>query len=210
VIRILLADDYPILREGIKRVIEATTDMVVVAEAASGEEALQKAKTSAPDVVVLDLSMPGRGGLETIQELKRLIPRVRILILTVLAEDYFAIRSLKEGADGFMNKEADVAMLQTAIRRLHAGGKYISPTLAERLAMSLADGPGGSAVEVLSVRELEVLRLVGTGATVREIAGRLHLSSKTVSTYLSRIRDKMSLRNNTELIRYAIQSGLAS
>jgi two-component system invasion response regulator UvrY len=210
VIRILLADDYPILREGIKRVIEETTDMIVVAEAATGEEALQKAKTSAPNVVVLDLSMPGRGGLETIQELKKLIPRVRILILTVLAEDYFAIRSLKEGADGFMNKDADVAMLHLAIRRLHAGGKYISPTLAERLAMSLEDGPGGSAVEALSVRELEVLRLVGTGATVREVADRLHLSSKTVSTYLSRIRDKMSLRNNTELIRYAIQSGLAS
>ncbi|HVT58895.1 MAG TPA: response regulator transcription factor [Thermoanaerobaculia bacterium] len=204
-----MADDHPVFREGLKRVFEASGDLVVVAEASTGEEALRKAKTTAPDVVVLDVAMPGRGGLETAQELKRLIPRVRILMLTALAEDHLAIRSLKEGADGYMNKGADVNLLIAAIRKVHAGGKYVSPALGERLAMSLESGRGASAQEVLSVRELQVLRLIGMGSTAREIAIELHLSAKTVSTYQSRIREKLNLRNNSEVIRYAIQIGLA-
>jgi two-component system invasion response regulator UvrY len=208
-IRILLAIDCPIFHQGIKTVIEEAGDMAVVAVAATCEAALQGARASAPDVVVLDLALPGRGGLEAIHDLKRLIPGPRLLVLSMLAEDRYAVRSLREGADGYLAKDAEVALLPAAIRRVHAGGKYVSPSLAEALAICLEDGPGGSAMEILSVRELQILRLVGMGATVREIAGRLHLSSKTVSSYRSRIRDKMSLTNTTQLIRYAIQSGLA-
>jgi two-component system invasion response regulator UvrY len=208
-IRILLADDHPLYREGVKRVCEATEDLVVVAEAATGEEALRKAKASQPDVVVLDVAMPGRGGLETARELKRRMPRVRVLMLTMVAEDHLAMRSLREGADGYMNKSADTALLLAAIRKLHSGGKYVSPELGERLAMALGTGPGGTAQEVLSVRELEILRLVGMGSTVREIAGQLHLSVKTVGTYQARMRDKLQLRTQAELIRYAVQLGLA-
>jgi two-component system, NarL family, invasion response regulator UvrY len=209
-IKVLLVDDHAVFREGLKRVFEAAGDLVVIGEAATGEEALRLAKASAPDVVVLDVAMPGRGGLETAQDLKRLLPRVRILMLSALAEDHFALRFLKEGADGYMNKSAELELLVKAVRKVHGGGKYVSPALGEHLAVSLASGrPGGSAQEVLSVRELQILRLMGMGSTIGEIAAELHLTAKTVSAYQARIREKMQVRNNTALIRYAIQLGLA-
>lgn len=207
-IKILIADDHVIVREGLKRIIEASGGMQVVAEAGSGQEALDKAKATHPEVVLLDVSMPGRGGLETAQELKRRDPRVRILMLTVHPEDHFAVRCLKEGADGYLTKDVASEQLVLAIRKVHSGGKYISPNLAERLATLLDSGIGRPPHEVLSDREFEVLRRIGAGKTVGEIAVELNLSVKTISTYRARILEKMNMRNNAELMRYVVDQGL--
>ncbi|HEY0554825.1 MAG TPA: response regulator transcription factor [Thermoanaerobaculia bacterium] len=208
-IRLLIADDLAISREGLKRILEATGDMSVVAEAANGPEAVDKVRTSRPDVVVMDLSMPGQGGLETAHELKRLLPAVRILMLTTHPEDHFAVRALREGADGYMTKDTRPEVLVSAIRQLHGGRKYISPTLAEHLALSLRDRTGGPPHQRLSTRELEILLMIGEGKTVGQIARELHLSVKTVSTYRTRILEKMNLRNNAEIMRYVLDQDLA-
>jgi DNA-binding NarL/FixJ family response regulator len=207
-VRLLIADDHAIVREGLKRILEAAGDLAVVAEAASGPEALEQARRSHPDVVLLDVSMPGRGGLETAKDLKQQNPKVRILMLTVHPEDQFAVRCLKQGADGYMTKDAAPEELVQAIRRLQRGGKYVSPNLAERLAFSLDGELGHAAHEDLSDREFEVLRMIGSGKTVGEIAAGLNLSVKTVSTYRARILEKMNLRNNAEIIRYVVELGL--
>jgi two-component system invasion response regulator UvrY len=206
-IRVLIADDHPILREGLKRILEAAGDMTVVAEASTGPEAAAQAQSHRVDVVLLDVSMPGRGGIETAQELKRLLPAVRILILTVHAEDNFAVRCLREGADGYMTKDVAPQELVAAVRRLHAGRKYISETLAERLAENLDSG-SGPAHERLSNRELQILLKIGLGLSVGEIATELALSPKTVSTYRNRVLEKMSLRNNAEIVRYVLDNRL--
>jgi len=207
--RILIADDHVIVREGLKRIIEASPGLLVVAEAASGQEALDEAKTARPEVVLLDVSMPGRGGLETAQELKKRDPRVKVLMLTVHPEDHFAVRCLKEGADGYLTKDVASEQLVQAIRKVHSGGKYVSPALAERLAFSLDTGFGQPAHEALSDREFEVMRAIGAGKTVGEIAVDLTLSVKTISTYRARILEKMNMRNNAELMRYVMEQGLS-
>src|SRR6185295_12252807 len=200
--RILIADDHAIVREGLKRILESAGDLDVVAEAGTGPETLDRARTSRPDVVLLDVSMPGRDGLETAKDLKRQNPKVRILMLTVHPEDLFAVRCLKEGADGYMTKDAAPEQLVQAIRRLQRGGKYVSANLAERLAFQLDGELERPAHEELSDREFEVLRRIGAGKTVGEIASELNLSVKTISTYRARILEKMNLKNNAELIRY--------
>ncbi len=207
-IRILIADDHVIVREGLKRIIEASPGLQVVAEAGSGQEALDLAKSARPEVVLLDVSMPGRGGLETAQELKKRDPRVKVLMLTVHPEDHFAVRCLKEGADGYLTKDVASEQLVQAIRKVHGGGKYVSPSLAERLAWSLDTGFGRPPHEALSDREFEVLRAIGAGKTVGEIAAELNLSVKTISTYRARILEKMNMRNNAELMRYVMEQGL--
>jgi len=209
VIRLLIADDLAISREGLRRILEAAGDMSVVAEAASGPEAVDKVRTTRPDVVVMDLSMPGQGGLETAHELKRLLPAVRILMLTSHPEDHFAVRALREGADGYMTKDTTPEVLVSAIHLLHGGHKYISPKLAEHLALSLRDKTGGPPHQRLSTRELEILLMIGTGRTVGQIARELNLSVKTVSTYRTRILEKMNLRNNAEIMRYVLDQDLA-
>jgi two-component system invasion response regulator UvrY len=209
VIRLLIADDLAISREGLKRILEAAGDMSVVAEAANGPEAVDKVRTTRPDVVVMDLSMPGQGGLETAHELKRLLPAVRILMLTTHPEDHFAVRALRQGADGYMTKDTQPEVLVSAIRQLHGGHKYISPTLAEHLALSLRDRTGGPPHQRLSTREIEILLMIGEGKTVGEIARELNLSVKTVSTYRTRILEKMNLRNNAEIMRYVLEQDLA-
>jgi DNA-binding NarL/FixJ family response regulator len=210
VIRVLLADDHPLVREGLKRILEKEADISVVGEAGSGPEALDLARRSPADVVVLDLAMPGGGGLETAQEIKRRAPRTRILILTAHAEDHLAIRCLREGADGYLTKTAAPKLLVEAVRKVQAGGKYISPALAERLAESLGAGYQAPPHERLSTRELEIFRLIAAGRTVSEIAADLHLSVKTVSTYRARILEKTGLKNNAEIMRYSIEEGLDS
>lgn len=207
-IKILIADDHAIVRAGLKRIIGETHDMEVVAEAATGAEALERARHTIPDVVVLDVSMPGRGGLDTLKELKRLLPKTRVLVLSMHPEDQFGPRFLREQADGYMTKESAPELLIGAIRKVHAGGKYLSAALAERLASNLDRDLDRPPHELLSAREFEVLRLIAAGKTVGEIGAELRLSVKTVSTYRTRILQKMNLKNNAELMHYAMQAGL--
>lgn len=207
-IRILLADDHKMFREGVRSLLEARSDMTVVAEAGTGEEALAHAGEHSPDVVLLDVSMPGRGGLETVAELKRRNPRVRILMLTVHPEDRFAVRCLKGGADGYLTKDNATDELVTAIRKVYTGGKYVSPSLAENLVMSLDRDFGAAPHETLSDREFQVMRMIAAAQTVSEIAEELCLSVKTISTYRSRILEKLGLRNNAEIMQFAIEQNL--
>jgi len=206
-IKVLVADDHAIIREGLKRILEGS-DVQVVAEAATGPETLEMARKSRPDIVLLDVSMPGGDGLETAKDLKRLNPKVRVLMLTVHPEDSFAVRCLTQGADGYMTKDAAPEQLIQALRRIQMGGKYISPNLAERLALNLGEGADRPAHDALSARELAVMRRIASGKTVSEIAAELNLSVKTISTYRHRILEKMNLRNNSEIIRYAVGEGL--
>lgn len=207
-IRVLIADDHAIFRAGLRRILEEAGELTVVAEAATGEEALEAARQSHPEVAVLDVSMPGRGGIETVQEMKRRVPQVKILVLTMHSEDSFAVRCLREGADGYLTKDAPPEQLLAAIRKVFSGGKYVSPGLAERLAFSLDSNFDRPLHERLSHREFQVMRLIGAGRTASEIAAELHLSVKTVSTYRTRILEKMSMRTNSEIMRYVIAAGL--
>lgn len=207
-IRIFLADDHQMFREGVRGLLEARSDMTVVGEAGTGEEALAKATEVQPDVVILDVTMPGRGGLETVSELKRRNPRVRVLMLTVHPEDRFAVRCLKGGADGYMTKDNAAEELIGAIRKVFSGGKYVSPGLAESLVLSLGRDFGAAPHESLSDREFQVMRMIAAARTVSEIADELCLSVKTISTYRARILDKLALRNNAEIMQYAMEQEL--
>ena len=207
-IRVLIADDHSIYREGLKKVLEAG-GLAIAAEAATGEEALEQAKETHPDVVILDVSMPGRGGIETVQELKRREPRIRVLVLTMHSEDNFAVRCLREGADGYLTKDAGPEQVLAAVRKVHGGGKYVSPSLAERLASSLDANFGRPLHEKLSHREFQVMSLIGEGKTASEIAAELNLSVKTVSTYRARILEKMDMKSTVEIIRYVVMRGLS-
>jgi two-component system invasion response regulator UvrY len=207
--KVLIADDHAIFREGLRKVLEAAGGLTIVAEAATGEEALERAREARPDLVVLDVSMPGRGGIETVQELRRREPGIRILVLTMHAEDNFAVRCLREGADGYLTKDAGPDQLVQAVRKVSAGGKYVSAALAERLAFTLDMRFDRPAHEKLSHREFQVMRLIGAGKPASAIAEELHLSVKTVSTYRARILEKMNMRTNSEIMRYVIELGLA-
>jgi two-component system invasion response regulator UvrY len=209
-IRVLIADDHAIFRLGLKRALETAADLEVVAEAATGEETLVKAREHQPQVVLLDVSMPGRGGIETAQELKRANPRLKVLMVTMHPEDQFAVRCLRLGADGYVTKDAPPEVLLQAVRKVAAGGKYVSADLAERLATDLSSGSDRPAHELLSSREFEVMRKIAAGRTTGEIAAELHLSVKTVSTYRSRVMQKMNLRTNADIMHYAFRAGLES
>jgi two-component system, NarL family, invasion response regulator UvrY len=209
-IRVLIADDHSIFRIGLKRTLESAPDMVVAAEAATGEETLVKARQSNPNVVLLDVSMPGRGGVETAQELKRVNPRVRVLMLTMHPEDQYAVLCLKLGADGYITKDVPPEVLLEAVRKVAAGRKYVSANLAERLATDLSGAGDRPAHELLSSREFEVMRKIAAGRTTGEIAEELHLSVKTVSTYRARVLQKMNLKNNADIMHYAFRAGLQS
>lgn len=209
-IRVLIADDHSIFRIGLRRTLESAADMVVAAEAATGEETLVKARQSNPNVVLLDVSMPGRGGVETAQELKRVNPRVRVLMLTMHPEDQYAVLCLKLGADGYVTKDVPPEVLLEAVRKVASGRKYVSSNLAERLATDLSGSGDRPAHELLSSREFEVMRKIAAGRTTGEIAAELHLSVKTVSTYRSRVLQKMNLRTNADIMHYAFRAGLES
>jgi two-component system, NarL family, invasion response regulator UvrY len=209
-IRVLIADDHSIFRIGLKRTLESAPDMEVAGEAATGEETLVKARQSSPNVVLLDVSMPGRGGVETAQELKRANPRVRVLMLTMHPEDQYAVLCLKLGADGYITKDVPPEVLLEAVRKVAAGRKYVSSNLAERLAADLSGAGDRPAHELLSSREFEVMRKIAAGRTASEIAAELHLSVKTVSTYRSRVLQKMNLKTNADIMHYAFRAGLES
>ena len=207
-VRLLIADDHEVFREGLRQVLERIGTVSIVGEAATGPEAIEQAKKLRPDVILLDVRMPGRGGLETIQELKRFLPELGILVLTAHPEDHYAIRCLKGGANGYITKTHSSVEIVEAILKISRGGMYISPDLAERLAFSLQHDVGQAPHELLSDREFQVFSLIGSGKTASEIADELTLSVKTISTYRSRILEKMNLRNNAEIIQYAIREGL--
>lgn len=208
--KILIADDHEMIRDGLRRVIEEDPSLRVVGEASTGSEALEECRQLEPDLVLLDLLMPGRDSLELVDEIKSRSPRVRVLMLTGLPEEQYALRCLRAGADGFLSKQRAGGELITAVRRICEGGKYISETVATLLAVNVGRDHSGPVHERLSGREFQVMRLMGSGKTVSEIARELQLSVKTVSTYRSRILDKTELRNNAEIIRYAIKHGLAA
>jgi DNA-binding NarL/FixJ family response regulator len=202
-IRVLIADDHKIVRDGLKRILAATTDVHAAAEAASGEETLAAVKGQDFDVVMLDMSMPGLSGLDLIKRLRIEKPKVRILVLSMHGEQQYAARVLKAGAAGYLNKDSAAELLLSAIRKIAAGGMHIPEGAAAGLLAG--DKP---AHEALSDREFEVLRLLVGGLGPTEIAERLHLSVKTVSTHKTRILEKLNLGSTAELVRYALEQKL--
>ena len=207
-IKILIADDHAIVREGLKRIVAETADMVVADEATNGHEVLEKVRNNEYNVVILDISMPGRGGVDILKQLKGQKPHLPILILSMHPEEQYAVRVLKAGAAGYLTKESAPDELITAIKRVSRGRKYVSPSLAEKLAFDLERDTERPYHETLSDREYQVLCMIASGKRVQEIAEELCLSVKTVSTYRSRILEKMKMKNNAELMRYAIKHGL--
>jgi two-component system, NarL family, invasion response regulator UvrY len=206
-IRILIADDHAILRRGLSEILLRELGAVACGEADCAAQVLSEVERQEWDLVILDLTMPGPSGLEVLRTLKGKWPKLPVLVLSMHAEDQYAKRVLKAGAAGYMNKESAAEELIDAIRRVLRGGRYVSARLAERLAVEL-EAPTAMLHDALSDREFEVMRLMGSGKTVGEIADLLSLSDNTVSTYRARILDKMQLRTNAELIRYVVENGL--
>ncbi len=207
-IRILIADDHAIVRKGLKQIISETQDMVVADEAGDGQEVLNKVRKNGFDMVLLDISMPGRTGLDILRELRAEKPKMPILVLSMYPEEQYAVRVLRAGASGYLTKESAPDELIAAIRRVSLGKKYITPSLAERLALDLDVDSEKPLHETLSDREYQVLCLIASGKTVGEIAEKLSLSAKTISTYRARILEKMNMKNNAELTHYALQHKL--
>jgi len=206
-IKVLVADDHPVVREGLKRVIEKDSGMFVAAEASTSQEVLDQVEGNPLDVVLLDINMPGRGGLEVLQQIKAYHPSLPVLVISMYSEDQYATRVLRAGAAGYLTKESAPSQLVKAIRKVVRGGKYVSPTLAEKLAIDLGTG-AKLPHETLSDREYQVLCMIASAKSVSEIADELSLSVKTISTYRTRILEKMDLGNNVELARYALKHGL--
>ncbi len=207
-LRILIADDHPIVRQGLRQIITETFDMVVADEASNGWEALSKVRASYYDVVLLDISMPGLHGLDIIRQLKNERPRLPVLILSIHPEEQYAVRAFRAGASGYLTKESAPDELLAAIQKVSIGGKYVSSSLAEKLASDLETGAEQLPHETLSDREYQVMCMIAVGKTVTKIAEELSLSVKTVSTYRSRILGKMRMRNSAELTYYAIKNRL--
>lgn len=208
-IRVLIVDDHDVVRKGLRQILTEMPGIVVAAEAATGQEALEIAAREDFNVAILDLAMPGRGGLETLKELTARKTSPKVLVLSIHSEDQYALHCLRNGASGYLSKATALTELVQAVQIVAAGRKYITPTLAERLLGSIQDDGSQLPHEHLSSRELQVLALIGSGKTVVDIARELSLSPKTIGTYRSRILQKMGLEKNPQLIRYAIQHGLA-
>jgi two-component system, NarL family, invasion response regulator UvrY len=208
VIEILIVDDHRLVREGLKKILAETPNISVADEASGGLEALRKVRQRDFDVIILDISMPGKSGIEVLEELKKEKPKSHILILSMHPEEQYAVRALKAGAAGYLTKESASNELIDAIHRISAGKKFITASLAENLAVALeADAPKAPH-ELLSNREFQILCMIARGKSIKDIASELFLSVKTVSTYRTRILDKMRMKNTSELIYYAIKNGL--
>ncbi|HEY9509597.1 MAG TPA: response regulator transcription factor [Verrucomicrobiae bacterium] len=207
--KILLTDDHAVVRHGLKQILADEFKKATFGEARNAHEALNKVWKEDWDVVVLDITMPGRSGLEVLREIKKSKPKLPVLVLSMHPEGQFAVRVLKRGASGYMTKESAPEELVGAIKKVLAGGRYVSNSLAEKLANYLSDGETQKPPqEKLSDREFQVLRLIASGKIVSEIAKELSLSVKTISTYRSRILEKMGMKNNAELMHYAMQHQL--
>ena len=207
-IRILLADDHLMFREGLKQILGRCADFTIAAEAANGQEALDCVRAGRFDVVVLDISMPVRSGFDVLGEIRNEQPGLPVLVLSMHPEDQYAVRVLKAGAAGYLTKESAADELIAAIRKVAAGGRYVTSTLAEKLADALTSQGGTDDHRQLSNREFQVLVMLANGRTLREIADELLISEKTVTTYRARILEKLDLRNNAEIAKYAIENEL--
>jgi DNA-binding NarL/FixJ family response regulator len=207
-IRVLIADDHAVVRRGIREVLEESADIRVPGEASNAREVLELLRQGPWDAVVLDINLPGRSGLELLEDLHRERPQLPVLILTVYSEEQYAVRALKSGAAGYLTKESAPERLVEAVRKVVRGGRYVTPTLAERLASMVRTGFEGAPHELLSEREFRVFRLLSGGKSVTEIAEAMNLSVKTVSTYRARALEKLGLKSNAELTQYAIRNGL--
>jgi len=207
-IRVLIADDHAVVREGLKQIVAENPDMAVAGEAATGHEVLEFVRRQACDLVLLDLAMPGKDGLDTLKELKTIRPDLPVLILSVYPEEQYAVRLLRAGAAGYLTKESAPEELVAAIRKVSTRGKYISASLGEKLAFLLESGTDRPPHESLSDREYRVMIMLASGKTVTEVAEALYLSVKTVSTYRTRALQKLNMRNNAEFSLYAMKHGL--
>jgi DNA-binding NarL/FixJ family response regulator len=207
-IRVLIADDHPIVRQGLRQILADTAEMVVAGEAVNGQTTLDQVRAGGWDVLVLDITMPDRGGFDILKEVKYEQPQLPVLMLSIHAEAQYAVRVLKAGAAGYLTKENAPEELVKAIRHVVGGGKYISSTLAETLAFSLDEATQRLRHAVLSDREFQVMQLMAGGKTLAEISDALSLSAKTVSTYRTRLLEKMQFKTNADIIRYAIENGL--
>jgi two-component system, NarL family, invasion response regulator UvrY len=205
---ILIADDHPIVRRGLKQILEETRLVLNVEEASNGLEAIDRAKRGKFDIVLLDISMPGMNGLEVLEELKRVKPSLQVLILSIYPEEDYAVRALKAGASGYLTKKSAPDELVVAIKKISRGERYISPSLADYLACHLTDDKDKPLHECLSNREFQVMRMIASGKSLKEIAGEMGLSPKTISTFRTRILHKMHLKSNAELIQYALKNSL--
>lgn len=207
-IKILIADDHAVVRRGLRQILSETEDLHVAAEASNAGEVVARVQQERFDVIVLDISMPGGSGIELIPEIRRLRPEARVLVLTMFSEEEYAIRAIRAGAAGFLTKEAAPDKLVDAVRKLASGGRFISTELAEALASVVAGEAKGPPHELLSNREYEILKAIGSGRTVSQIAETLNLSVKTVSTHRTRILRKMAMKTNAELTHYVIANRL--
>jgi len=207
-IRIIIADDHPIVRAGLRRIVEDEAGMGVVGEAVDGEQLLAMVRQVPADIALVDISMPGPDFSVLLRRLKEESPRTRALVLSVFPEEQFAPRAIRAGAMGYLTKDQSPEQLVTALRRVHAGSRYISPRLAEWFATRLDEAYVASPLESLSAREHQVLRCLGAGLNVKAVGERLSLSPKTVSTYRARILEKLDLHSTSELVRFAVQQGL--
>jgi len=208
VIRILIADDHTLFREGLKKIIAGTSDIVVAGEASNGNDVLARLKESSFDVLVLDISMPGKDGLEVLKEVRARYLRLPILMLSMFSEEQYATRVLKAGASGYLTKESAPDVLITAVRKAARGERYVSPSLAEKLASGLTEDLRKQPHERLSDREYQIMRLIASGKRMKEIAHLLSLGPTTISTYRARILEKMGMESNAELTLYASQNNL--
>ena len=207
-IRVLVVDDHKILRRGLREVIEEDFPQAEFAEAENSQTALEKVYDAKWDLVLLDVNIPGRSGMDVLEEIKQTQPETPVLVISAYPEEDFAIRALKLRAAGYLTKNCVADELNAAVRKALAGGRYVTASLAERLAESMGSDLLGAPHELLSNRELQVLRLIAVGRSIKEIASELSLSDKTVSTYRHRIAEKMGLGSNVELTRYALQHRL--
>ena len=207
-IQILIVDDHEVVRHGLRDILQRRLEQVSVVEAKDSREAMSHLAEKTWDLVLLDINLPGRSGLDVLNEVHRMSPRTRVLMLTADPEEQFAVRAFKMGAAGYLNKQSASDELVIAVKRILSGGKYVTASLAERLADSLDSHSSAARHECLSSRELQVMRLVAGGRTIKQIAADLALSEKTVATYRTRIGEKMSLASNVEIARYAVQNGL--
>ncbi len=209
-IRILVADDHTIVREGLKQILAKHADLQVAGEAANGNDVLRLVRDETWDVLVTDMSMPGRNGLELIKLVKQAQPTLPVLVLSMYDEEQYAVRAIRAGASGYLNKESASEQLVSAIRKVAAGGVYASPTVTQALFSTLRNNRSTQPHEQLSDRELQVLQLIVAGKSITDIADQLALSPKTVSTHKSRLMEKMNMNNQAELIRYAIEHRLTN
>lgn len=207
-VKLIIVDDHEVLRKGLKQIFEDTSDISVVDEAESGNELIDKAKKTKFDVALLDISMPGKDGIDTLKELKQEVPDLPVIVFTMFPEEQYAVRVIKAGAYGYLNKECKPKELIDAIRKVAMGRKYISPHLAELLASTLEKGNETPLHETLSDREFQVMYMLASGKTISEIANELFLSINTISTYRNRVLEKMGMKNNVELTHYALKNRL--